>query len=98
MFKENSSFYPTPKELTRKMIEKLGYDWRRRIKYILEPSVGKADLINNYKEIYEEKIKVNSFWGNAGSSKELVIDVIEIDENLRNIYVYRWCCNEENIR
>lgn len=85
MFKENSSFYPTPKELTRKMIEKLGYDWRRRIKYILEPSVGKADLINNYKEIYEEKIKVNSFWGNAGSSKELVIDVIEIDENLRNI-------------
>lgn len=85
MFTENNDFFPTPKELTRKMIEKLGVDWRRRIKYILEPSAGKGDLINAYKEIYEEKINMNGYWGNGANSKDLIIDVVEKDENLINI-------------
>lgn len=82
MFDNNKDLFPTPKDLTRKMIEKLGYDWRRRIKYILEPSAGKGDLINTYKEIYEEKIRINSYWRSCASAKDLIIDVIEKDENL----------------
>ena len=37
-----SEFYPTPKELTEKMLEGIDFD---KIQYVLEPSAGKGDIL-----------------------------------------------------
>lgn len=83
-FDSPKDFYPTPEHLINKMVSKLGSDWKRRIKYILEPSAGKGDLIDGYKKIFEKGQEVNGFWCNGYKSNKLAIDVVEIDENLIN--------------
>lgn len=83
-FDPPKDFYPTPEHLISKMVSKLGSDWKRKIKYILEPSAGKGDLIDGYKKIFEKGQEVNGFWCNGYKSSKLAIDVVEIDENLIN--------------
>ncbi|GAF66407.1 DNA methyl transferase [Bacillus sp. TS-2] len=71
MFKENTDFYPTPKELQIKMLNKI--DWKN-VKTCLEPSAGKGDLV-------EGIIKQSDDTRNYRVHK-LDIDTIEKDENL----------------
>lgn len=68
--KESSEFYPTPKKIINKMLDKV--DWRH-VKAILEPSAGKGDIL---KEV--AKYDRNNY-------VELDVDAIEIDGNLRSI-------------
>ena len=49
----NDTFYPTPKYLVKKMLNKLPKSLRE-YKYILEPSCGKGNIIEYTKEIYKE--------------------------------------------
>jgi 3'-phosphoadenosine 5'-phosphosulfate sulfotransferase (PAPS reductase)/FAD synthetase len=78
MFKNNSTFFPTPYNIARKMCEKIDM---RLVKYILEPSAGKADLIEHYKKYYET---YNSRWMgyNKKADDYITFDAIEIDSNL----------------
>lgn len=77
-------FYPTPENLIRKMIDKLGRDWKRRIKYILEPSAGRGDLIDGYKKIFEEGYDIDGYWCRGSKSSDLKVDLVELDDNLVN--------------
>lgn len=72
----NSDFFPTPLEITKKMVEKLGsvWEWSRKIEYILEPSAGKGDLIENFFEIYDNEL---GKWQKAQNI--FTVDVIEIE-------------------
>lgn len=79
MFKEVKDFYPTPKSLIEKMCSKL--DSLRDIKYILEPSAGKGNLIEGFKDYYSkdryvDRNKVDKF---------IKFDCIEKDDNLSNL-------------
>ena len=72
MFTENKNFYPTPREIILKMIEKIE---KNKALNILEPSAGKGNIVevlNEYNKYYD-RVKINS------------IDCIEIDNNLRAI-------------
>lgn len=71
----NKEFYPTPKWLVKKMLEGINIE---EVKYVLEPSAGKGDIIEEIKSEYESKFKYN-----YNAVKNLEIDAIEIDENLR---------------
>lgn len=83
MFTTNDQFYPTSKELVFKMLDKIKEI--RGFKYILEPSAGKGNIIEYYKEYYNNQYS-NKFWsGNNRAEKDLVFDVIELDENLANL-------------
>jgi hypothetical protein len=87
MFTNNDNFYPTTKELAFKMLDKL--DDKKysinSIKYILEPSCGKGNIIEYYKEYYDKKCS-NKFWsGSDRAEKDLIFDAIELDENLSNL-------------
>ena len=46
----NKEFYPTPKWLIKKMLDSIDI---KKVKYILEPSAGKGDIIDEIKEKYE---------------------------------------------
>lgn len=84
MLEQNPNFYPTPKELVRKMFDKLTYEEQHSIRDILEPSAGKADLIENFKEIYKEK-NYRYFSGYDRDKKVedyLKFDAIELDDDL----------------
>ena len=73
MIKEMKNFYPTPKSLIEKMVEKI--EENRELE-ILEPSAGKGDIIEfleNRKKSYYRKLRIKS------------IDCIEINDNLRAI-------------
>lgn len=73
----NKTFYPTPKDLIRKMIYKLD---KNKIKHILEPSAGKGDIIKEYENWY----KIN--YGNRHyKESNLIFDAIEIDYNLSSM-------------
>ncbi|MDD2467791.1 MAG: DUF4942 domain-containing protein [Desulfobulbus sp.] len=63
----NSTFYPTPRELGRKMAQKV----KGCPEYILEPSAGKADLIEVYSETKDRH----------GTKRKF--SAIEIDPDLR---------------
>lgn len=71
----NNDFYPTPKDLQRKMLNKLDF---RKIQSYLEPSAGKGDLV-------EGIIKQFEFTRNYHKTSKYDIDTIEIDENLQHI-------------
>lgn len=75
MFNNNNDFYPTPKELQRKMLSKLNF---KEIQSCLEPSAGKGDLV-------EGIIKQFEFTRNYHKTSKYDIDTIEIDENLQHI-------------
>ncbi len=47
-FADNSNFYPTPPELAAKMVTKVDI---KNIKYVLEPSAGKGDLVDFLKDV-----------------------------------------------
>lgn len=72
MFNNITEFYPTPVSLLDKILD--GVKWGK-IKYILEPSSGKGDIIRYVKE----KASVHPYY-----AKNIDFDCIEIDETLRN--------------
>lgn len=72
----NKEFYPTPRWLIKKMLEDIDIE---KIKYILEPSAGKGDIIDEIKNKYEQSYQYGY------SNPKVDIDAIEIDENLRNL-------------
>lgn len=78
-------FYPTPESLIKRMVDKLGVDYKRRIKYILEPSAGRGDLIDGYIKQYEGGQNINGYWTTGNKANNLKIDTIELDENLINV-------------
>ena len=60
MFKDNQDFYPTPKELTYKLLDKLynNTDYKRAFyecKYILEPEAGNGSMIESFYDYYVDK-------------------------------------------
>lgn len=60
MFKDNVDFYPTPKELTYKLLDKLynNTDYKRAFyecKYILEPEAGSGSMIESFYDYYVDK-------------------------------------------
>ena len=76
-----NSFFPTPENLIRKMIYKLKET--RNIKYILEPSAGKGDIIDFYQKWYRTH---NSIWKSDQDINDyIVFDAIEKDENLSSL-------------
>jgi hypothetical protein len=87
MFNDNPDFFPTPKELVFKMLDKLNEENKHTIggiRYILEPSAGKGNIIKYYKEYYDKQY--SSYWsGKNRAEKDLTFDAIELDENLRNL-------------
>ena len=66
----NKEFYPTPDWLIDKMLEDINF---KKVKYVLEPSAGKGDIIKAIRK--KEKTLINH-------TKAIDIDAIEIDENL----------------
>lgn len=79
---DNSDFYPTPLSLAGKMLALI--DWKR-VKYILEPSAGKGDLVNAVCRMVESRRYYDKF-SMCYELKEHpsdCFDVIESDYNLR---------------
>lgn len=91
MFTDNKDFYPTPKTLAYKMFDKIPSKDLIKIKYILEPSAGKGDLINYYKTYFiEEENYLFSKWDGIECNFKKVdeyvnFEAIEIDSNLRSV-------------
>lgn len=82
MFTDNKNFYPTGKELVFKMLDKI--DKFQSIKYILEPSAGKGNIIAYYKDYYIENCR--RYMSNIKDvNKYITFDAIELDENLNNL-------------
>lgn len=75
MINFNDTFYPTPKSLINKMLNKIDF---KLINSVLEPSGGKGDLI----EAIKDKIKYSRY---SRTDINYDIDTIEIDENLQHI-------------
>lgn len=69
----NKNFYPTPQSLIQKMCD--GIDWNQ-IKTILEPSAGKADILDYIKKLCSSYPYYN---------KNIDFDCIEIEEDLQHI-------------
>lgn len=73
----NQDFFPTPPDLAQRMIDKL--DFKRPIKYVLEPSAGKLDLV----KVIENKM-ISTYKSRYNQSYKADIDCIELDDNLRS--------------
>lgn len=73
----NQDFFPTPPDLAQSMIDKL--DFKRPIKYVLEPSAGKLDLV----KAIENKM-ITTYKSRYNQSYKADIDCIELDDNLRS--------------
>ena len=71
---ERSEFYPTPKKLIDKMINKI--DYRQKLT-VLECSAGKGDIVRG--------ILLNN-----NDEVEIEVDCVEIDANLRQILKYNF--------
>jgi hypothetical protein len=86
MFTENKDFYPTPKKLIYKMLDKLKEEQLSlaSIQHILEPSCGKGDIVQAYEEYYETNCRRMISYGKKAKDY-LKFDVIEFDENLNNL-------------
>lgn len=90
MFNNNQDFYPTPKSLVFKMLDKLQADsyGLNKCKYVLEPECGKGDIVQAYKEYYLNDInKYNSKYSTPKTSTDEYIkfDVIEYDKSLNSL-------------
>lgn len=93
MFQENANFYPTPKSLTKILLNKLKLDKKKRYKQIriLEPSAGKGDLIEGFKECWveqQEELFKDIGWKHRTEFKpneEFKFDCIELDPILADI-------------
>lgn len=75
IFTNNKDFYPTPNHIAEQMAEKV--DWHQ-IRYVLEPSAGKGDILDYIKNRRIE----NRYYR---YSSELKIDCIEVQEELQAI-------------
>jgi len=78
---EDIGFYPTPKEVAFKMLERMDFT---KIKTILEPSAGKGDLVSSVLEKASEEIS-------KYRCSKIEVDCIEIDPGLRAILNDRFC-------
>lgn len=81
---DNKNFYPTPKTLLNKMLNKVDMS---RIKYVLEPSAGKGDIINGYKDKYiinHRRMFGYLRDGEDRFDKYVKVDAVEYNDNLRN--------------
>jgi hypothetical protein len=76
VFNNNPDFYPTPANLSRKMLSYVDFN---TIKTVLEPSAGKGDLV----EAITEKFKYDQGYHNRKENFD--IDTIELDNNLQYI-------------
>jgi len=79
MLNNNPDFYPTPKNLSLKMVSKIDNHFNDNI---LEPSAGKGDLIDAIQS------KFNTSYGYKKS-----VDCIEYDDNLQLILSSKDRCN-----
>lgn len=75
-------FYPTPDTLIEKMLEMIDIDKLLKIKYVLEPSAGKGNIVNY---LLNKKISLKNYGFEKTVSLSLDIDCIEIDNNLLSI-------------
>lgn len=90
---ENANFYPTPKPLIQKMYDKVNFELRDKYKQmrILEPSAGRGDLIEGFKECWvncQEEIYKEYGWKYRepfNPDKHFKFDCIEIDNILSNV-------------
>lgn len=91
MFRDNKDFYPTPIELTKKLINLTKNegdkrtDWKSKYKYILEPTAGDGKLIENYKKLYESAEEIGGYYFKGRNFNEVNIEVVENDQMLINI-------------
>lgn len=91
MFKDNQDFYPTPEKIAFRLLDMLDYKEQKTIKYILEPSAGKLDLVHHLENWYRNNNR-NKFYhldNNLEKIKKvfndnLKIECIEIDDRLKN--------------
>ncbi|MCC2255551.1 DUF4942 domain-containing protein [Ruminococcus sp. CLA-AA-H200] len=67
-----SGFYPTPKEVARRMLGKVKF---KGVYHVLEPSAGKGDLAVEILKTMNEKRKFTNW----------TLELVEIDPNLRGI-------------
>ena len=82
MFIDNKNFYPTSPKMVELMLKKVIEI--RAIKYILEPSCGKGNIIDSFREYYNKQFS-SSYYSSKDADKDLLFDVIELDENLSNM-------------
>ena len=82
---DNKNFYPTPKKTVDKMLNKIGKKARYAIRYILEPSAGKGDIIDNYLEFYKIHNHIRKDINYKNISDYVKIDAIEINDDLSNM-------------
>ena len=75
---QTSEFYPTPESLVEKMLDGVDFDY---IETILEPSAGKGDILR----VLAKKENHGRF-----NNRDLDVDCIEIDPNLRQILKYNF--------
>ena len=79
-------FYPTPPTLVEKMYNKI--EWQK-VRSILEPSAGKGDIIEGFRQIYIDKEKEKYSQYDISYGKKPVwnktIDCVEIDPNLAEL-------------
>ena len=79
---DNSDFWPTPKDLAGKMLSRINW---KKVKFILEPSAGKGDLVL----AVQQMVNSRKYYDKHGLCYELqnsplrCFDVIEADYNLR---------------
>lgn len=90
MFIDNKNFYPTPKELVFKMLDKLQADnyGLAKCKFVLEPECGKGDIVQAYKEYYlNYKNQYNTKYSTPVKDidKYVKFDVIEYDKTLNSL-------------
>ena len=80
---DNRDFYPTPSDLAGRMIAKVNW---KHVKFILEPSAGKGDLVKAVEAFgeqkrYHERSNYETTFEIKNRPREC-FDVIEKDENL----------------
>lgn len=79
-------FYPTPPHLVAKMYDKIQWE---KVQSILEPSAGKGDIVEGFRQIYNEKEKEKysryDILCNKVPNWNKTIDCIEIDPNLAEL-------------
>ena len=79
--KETSEFYPTPKNVVERMLEKINF---KMVKSILEPSAGKGDILSEL----AKRLTIEYH-------TDVEVDCIEIDKNLRAILKDRFSDESE---